>query len=172
MTFAAMRPGIGVIRLVRSAAVALVCTATAAFAHLSAGGMIPAPAFTTLFCAAWVVAWCVSVRRLTPGQLVGLLVLCQIAVHLSCSMESMQMSTAMLATHVAATAISALVLARGEMFVWRMAERLALRLLPHTLVFLPVPSRVELVPVSVTRSRRDVRLAYSRVLRGPPVSTV
>ncbi len=165
-----MRPGDGVIRLVRSAAVALVCTVTAAFAHLSAGGVIPASAVTILFVAAWVVAWLVSGRRVAAGQLVGLLVLCQIGVHLVCSMESMQMSATMLGTHAAATALSALVLARGEAFVWRVAEQLGLRLRPHLLRFVPVPARVEVAPVAVTRSRLDVRLAYSRALRGPPVS--
>ncbi len=100
--------------------------------------------------------------------MVGLLVLCQICVHLGCSMGSMNMSALMVATHIFATAASALVLSRGEAFVWRVAERLGLRLRPHILGFVPVPLRVELVSVTVTRSRHDVRLAYSRVLRGPP----
>lgn len=165
-----MRPGSGVIRLARSAAVALVCTATAAFAHLSAGGVIPAYAVTILVFAAVAVAWLVSVRRVTPGQLVGLLMLCQICVHLGCAMDSMEMPAPMLATHAFATAISALALAKGEAFVWRVAERLALRLRPHVIQFAPIATRVMVVPVTLARSRRDVRLAYSRALRGPPVS--
>lgn len=163
-----MRPGVGSVRLVRSLAIALLCTATAAFAHLLAGGLVPGSAVAILFLSATAVAWVVSARRVTTGQIIGLLVLCQIVVHLTCSMGSMDMSGSMLATHVAATALSALALARGEAFVWRVAERLGLRLRPHLLGFVPVPLRVELVPVTVARSRRDVRLAHSRVLRGPP----
>ncbi|MEO6606341.1 MAG: hypothetical protein ABIN55_12050 [Aeromicrobium sp.] len=171
-TFAVMRPGGGAIRLVRSSAVALVCTATAAFAHLSAGGSIPASAITILLAAATAVAWLVAGRRVTPGQLVGLLVLCQVCVHLGCSVDSMNMSVAMFATHVAATAISALILARGEAFVWRVAERLTLRRRPTAVQFMPAASRVRLIPVASTRSCHDVRLAYSRALRGPPVSRI
>lgn len=152
----------------RSLAIALLCTATAAFAHLSAGGIVPGSAVVTLFFGAAAIAWIVSARRVTTGQMVGLLVLCQIVVHLTCSMGSMDMSGSMLATHAAATALSALALAHGEAFVWRVAERLGLRLRPHLLRFVPVPSRVELVPVTVARSRHDVRLAYSRAMRGPP----
>lgn len=163
-----MRPGVGSVRLVRSLAIALLCTATAAFAHLSAGGIVPGSAVVILFLGATSVAWLVSSRRVTTGQMVGLLVLCQICVHLGCSMGSMNMSASMVATHISATAVSALMLSRGEAFVWQVAERLGLRLRPHVLRFVPVPSRVELVPVTVARSRHDVRLAYSRVLRGPP----
>ncbi len=163
-----MRPAAGSVRLVRSLAIALLCTATAAFAHLSAGGIVPGSAVATVFVGATAVSWLLSSRRVTAGQMVGLLVLCQICVHLGCSMGSMNMSTLMVLTHLAATTVSAVVLARGEAFVWRVAERLGLRLRPHLLRFVPVPSRVELVPVTVARSRHDVRLAHSRVLRGPP----
>lgn len=164
----AMRPAAGSVRLARSLAIALLCTATAAFAHLWAGGIVPIGAVAALFAGASVVAWLLSSRRVTPGQLVGLLVLCQIVVHLTCSMGSMDMPASMLMTHGVATALSGLVLARGESFVWRVAERLGLRRRPHHIQFAPVPLRVELVPVTVTRSLHDVRLAYSRVLRGPP----
>lgn len=163
-----MRPAAGSVRLVRSLAIALMCTATAAFAHLSAGGIVPGPAVATVFVGAAAVAWLLSWRRVTAGQMVGLLVLCQLSVHLGCSMGSMDMSTSMVVTHLAATTVSALALARGEAFVWQIAERLGLRLRPTLLRFVPVPSRVELAPFAVTRSRHDVRLAYSRALRGPP----
>ncbi|MDR7086868.1 hypothetical protein J2X11_001707 [Aeromicrobium panaciterrae] len=168
VAFDAMRPAVGSLRLVRSLVIALLCTATAAIAHLSAGGIVPGFAVVTLFLGAGAVSWVVSSRRVTTGQMVGLLVLCQICVHLGCSMGSMNMSALMATTHIAATAVSALALARGEAFVWRVAARLGLRLRPHVLGFVPVPSRVELVPVTVTRSRHDVRLAHSRALRGPP----
>lgn len=163
-----MRPAVGSLRLARSLAVALVCSATAAVAHLSAGGTIAAPSLTILFAGATAVAWLVSARRVTPGQLVGLLLLCQVCVHLGCSAGSMEMSAVMLATHVAATAVSAAILTRGEAFVWTVAERLGLRLVPSTVLVLAAPTGAAPMPVSVPRSLQDVRLVHSRVLRGPP----
>lgn len=163
-----MRPAVGSLRLVRSLVIALLCTTTAVVAHLSAGGVVPGSAVVTLFFGATAVAWLISSRRVTTGQMVGLLVLCQICVHLGCSMGSMTMSASMVVTHIAATALSAFALARGEAFVWRVAERLGLRLRPHILRFVPAPSRVQLVPVTIARSWSDVRLVYSRALRGPP----
>jgi hypothetical protein len=148
--------------------IALMCTANAAFAHLFAGGIVPSSAVAILFGGATCVAWLLSSRRVTPAQMVGLLVLCQVCVHLGCSMGSMNMSASMLATHAAATAVSAVLLARGEAYVWRIAERLGLRLRPYVLRVAPVPSVVIARPVTTTRSLQDVRLAHSRSLRGPP----
>ncbi len=147
---------------------ALVCSVTAAVAHLLAGGEIPASSFTLLFAGASLVAWLVAARRVTPGQLVGLLLLCQVCVHLGCSMGSMEMSLAMLATHAAATVLSAAILTRGESFVWTVAERLGLRLLPSPVVAAAVPRAAIAMPSPLPRSRKDVRLVHSRVLRGPP----
>ncbi len=149
-------------------AVALVCTATASIAHVLAGGQMPVLAVTIVFGAASLVAWAVSSRRLTPEQVVGLLVLCQAFVHVGCSTGSMEMSGSMLATHAAATALSAMALARGESFVWRMAERLGIRLRPVAVVGVPILARRVHVTLVTVRSLRDIRLAYSRALRGPP----
>ena len=155
-------------RLIRSLAIGVFCTATATFAHLSAGGEIAAPAAVVVFASASAVAWALSSRRVTPGQLVGLLVLCQLFVHLGCSMGTMNMSTAMLATHAGATAISALVLARGEAFIWQLAQRLGIQLLPQPICVALVPSCSVAMPAAAPRALRDVRLSYSRSLRGPP----
>lgn len=163
-----MRPSGGPIRAARSVAVALVCTLTAAIGHASAGGEVPPTALLLVLGGAAAIAWLLSARRVTPGQLVGLLLLCQIAVHLGCSSGEMTMSLAMIAGHVAATAVSALALARGEAFVWQLAERLGLRVVPHTFRAVPVPHWRPLSPVLETRSLHDVRLAYSRAERGPP----
>ncbi len=163
-----MRPATGSVRLVRSFTIAALCAATAASAHIVAGGEVPVSAVMVLFVGASAVAWLVASRRVTSGQIVGLLLLCQVVVHLTCSMGSMAMSLTMLAMHAVATAVSALVLARGERFVWRVAERLGLRARPHLPGFLAVPSRTELVPIAVVRSLQDLRLAHSRTLRGPP----
>jgi hypothetical protein len=80
----------------------------------------------------------------------------------------MRMSASMLIAHAAATAASALLLARGEAFVWQLAERLGLRVAPHGFELAPIPSWRPLPPVITKRSLRDVRLAHSRAERGPP----
>lgn len=147
---------------------ALVCTLTASIAHIVAGGTVPAGAVTILFAGASAVAWLVSSRRLTCGQIVGLLVLSQLYLHLGFSMGTMQMTLPMLATHAVATTVSALALALGERFVWLLAERLGLRLYPQSVCFVLTPRSDALIPVATKRSRQDVRLAYSRSLRGPP----
>ena len=164
----ALRPAAGPVRLVRSTAAALACVAAAATGHALAGGTIGAAALLATFGGAAAVAWLLSARRVTPGQLVGLLILCQVCVHLGCSTGEMRMSASMIAGHVAATAISALALARGEAFVWQLAERLGLRVTPLELRIAAVPSWRTLPPVIATRSLQDVRLAHSRVERGPP----
>jgi hypothetical protein len=128
-------------------------------------------AVMAVFAGSAAVAWLLSARRLTATQLLGLLVLCQVVVHLGAAEGDMTMGASMVAAHVVATAVSVLALARGEAFVWTLAERLALRVAPllHANRELPV---VAAGPVSTAapRSRRDVRLAHSRWLRGPPVS--
>ncbi len=131
---------------------------------------MPAVAVLSVFAGSAVVAWLLSARRVSPSQLLGLLVLCQVVVHLGASEGDMVMGGAMIGAHVVATAVSVIVLARGEALVWRLAERLVLRAVP-LLRAVAVPSAVRRVAaVAGTRSRRDVRLAHSRSLRGPPVS--
>ena len=164
----ALRPATRPIRLVRSTAAALACVATAATGHATAGGTISATATIATFAGAAAIAWLLSARRVTPGQLVGLLILCQAIVHLGCSTSEKTMSASMVAAQVAATAISALGLARGEAFVWQLAERLGLRAIAHDLRVAPIPSWRPLPAVVATRSLHDVRLAHSRVERGPP----
>jgi hypothetical protein len=149
-------------------AAALACVATAATGHASAGGTIGATAVLASFAGSAAVAWLLSARRVTPGQLVGLLILCQVCVHLGCSTGEMRMSASMLAAHALATAASALALARGEAFVWQLAERLGLRVARHDLEIAPIPSWRPLPAVTTTRSLHDVRLAHSRAERGPP----
>ncbi|KRC63826.1 hypothetical protein ASE12_03025 [Aeromicrobium sp. Root236] len=164
----ALRPAAGPVRLVRSTAAALACVAAAAAGHLTAGGTIGTAAVLTTFAGATAIAWLLSARRITPGQLLGLLVLCQVWVHLGCSTGEMHMSASMVAAHALATGVSALVLARGEAFVWQLAERLGLRVTPNGLRVAAIPSWRPLAPVVATRSLHDVRLAHSRAERGPP----
>jgi hypothetical protein len=153
---------------VRSTAAALACVAAAATGHAAAGGTIGAAGVVTAFGGAAAIAWLLSARRVTPGQMVGLLMLCQVVVHLGCSTGDMTMSVAMIAGHVAATAVSVLALARGEAFVWQLAERLGLRAAAPVVPAAPIPFWRPVTPVARTRSLRDVRLAHSRIERGPP----
>lgn len=167
----AMRPAGRPVRFARSLAVALVCVLAASGGHVTAGGALPAVAVLSVFAASATIAWMLSVRRVTPGQLVGLLLLCQSAVHLTASGDEMTMGAGMLAGHLAATAVSAIVLARGERFVWQLAERLGLRLAPLLHVTAPFTGGRPPAPVRSLRVLRDVCLTYSRSLRGPPVGT-
>lgn len=157
-------------RAVRSVAAALVCVTAAAVGHLAGGGALPAPAVVAVFTGSALVAWTLSSRRLTPSQLLGLLVLCQVGVHLAAAPDHMTMGPAMVAAHAMATAVSVMVLAHGEHFVWHLAERIGLRLLPRLRQGLMIPSPRPALSVVTPRSLSDVRLAHSRSLRGPPVS--
>lgn len=154
--------------MVRATAAALVCIVTAAIGHQSAGGTIPTAVVVAAFAGSVLVAWLLSARRITAGQLAGLLILCQVCVHLACSTDEMSMSVGMIAAHLAATVVSATLLARGEALVWHLAERLGLRGLPIVLHSASNPFWSPLTPVPATRSLRDVRLRHTRVERGPP----
>lgn len=164
----ALRPAGHAVRIARSLSAALVCVVTAAVGHLSAGGTIPATAVVAAFAGSAGIAWLLSARRVTSGQLVGLLVLCQVGVHLGDSTAGMRMSTTMIAAHLVATAVSALALSRGEAFAWQLAERLGLRVAPHELIGTSIPFWRAPTPVVATRSIHDAHLAHTRVERGPP----
>lgn len=161
-------------RLIRSVAAALACVTASAVGHHAAGGVLPAAAVAAAFAGSAAVAWMLSSRRVSPSQLVGLLVLCQVGVHLGASVDQMTMGTAMIAAHVAATAVSAIALSRGEAFVWHLADRLGLRLwlTPSLLGVAAVPRSAVVRSITTPRTLRDVRLAHSLWLRGPPVGVV
>lgn len=154
-------------------AAALVCVTAAAVGHHSAGGALPAEAVVAVFAGSAAVAWLLSARRVTPAQLLGLLALCQICVHLGASSGEMVMGAGMIAAHVVATGVSLVLLSSGESFVWRVAERLGLRLAPLLGLDVAIPSLRRLVAAAVApRTLRDIRLVFSRWLRGPPVGLV
>lgn len=167
----ALSPAGRPLRLVRSVAAALACVLTAALGHYTAGGQLSAPAVIAVFAVGTAITWLLSARRVTMGQILGLLVLCQVSVHWAGSDTAMTMDAKMLFGHFAATAVSALALSRGERFVWRLAERLGLRAMPILQTTTVVPSLRPLVPVVAPRSRHDVLLAHSRSLRGPPIGS-
>jgi hypothetical protein len=164
----ALRPAARSVRIVRSTAAALACVATAAAGHASAGGTIGSAAVLTTFAGAAAISWLLTARRVTPGQLVGLLIRSQVWVHIGCSTGEMSMTASMIVAHAAATVASAWTLARGEAFVWQLADRLGLRAGAHGFEVALVPSWRPAPPVLATRSRHDVRLAHSRAERGPP----
>lgn len=167
----ALSPAGRAMRLVRSVAAALACVTAAAVGHQSAGGQLSGPAVLTVFAGGAGITWLLSSRRVTTGQIFGLLVLCQVSVHLAASDSAMTMDAQMVAGHVLATVVSALILSRGERFVWHIAARLALRAAPILHESIVVPSRRPLVPIMAPRSRHDVLLAHSRSLRGPPTGS-
>ncbi|MBC7632340.1 hypothetical protein [Aeromicrobium sp.] len=162
------RVAAGPVRVARSVAAALVCTATATSGHMAGGGTVSGPALVAMFIGATAVAWLLSARRVTSGQLVGLLMLCQVVLHLGCSTTDMSMSVSMLLMHLTATAASAALLARGETLVWAVARRLGLTASPLWVQADGVAVCCLPSPLLVTRTLRDTRLTYVRVERGPP----
>lgn len=168
---AAVRPAEGSLRLVRSAVAGLVCMVTAALGHVAGGGVIPTSTALAAFGGATLIAWLLSSHRLTGGQLVGLLVLCQVGVHLGSATSSMSMSAPMVATHVLATAASAILLMRGEALVWQVTERLGLRAVPMLAAVLTAPLPLHAVVVLRTRVLTKILLAHSRIERGPPIAS-
>jgi len=144
----------------------------AAAGHVVAGGSVAAGVLIGVALGAGGLTWCLASRRLTIGQLVGLLLLAQAVVHVSCAWtdDQMSMGAGMIAAHAVATAASAGLLARGEGFLWLLADRVGLRARPLLLGFTALVGRPQPRPVARTRARHDVTLAHTRSERGPPVT--
>ena len=163
-------PAHGVVRHLRAMSAALACVTTAFAAHTVAGGSAGLGTVVTTFVLSGAVAWALAGARLARPQMLGLLVLCQVGVHLA-SMAGQPadhtMGASMLASHAAATALSLVLMSRGEAFVWAMARRLGLRRIT-VLSHLDVPVLRPLL-VSIPAARPGGTLA-SRLLpvRGPP----
>lgn len=170
---AALRPGRGAVRHVRAMTASLACVTTAFGAHAASGGQIVPSLVVAAFLASGALAWLIAGARLTGLQMLGLLVLCQIGVHLA-SMVSTQtgaptsMSASMLLMHAGATGLSLMALARGESFIWSVADRLALRpllLLLHRFATPPTCTAVVSIPATRPREVRGLRVSP---VRGPP----
>jgi hypothetical protein len=170
---AAWRPQDWPVRTLRSLAAAVVCTLTAALAHLGAGGTVSAGALAVVLLGSAAVAGTLSARRLTAGQLVGMVVLAQLTVHLVAHLgdtaPAMTMSAGMVVAHAVATAASAVLLTRGEGFLWVLADRLGLRAVPLLRAATVLPSGEPAPARPRVASRREALLAHTRVERGPPV---
>lgn len=169
----AFAPAAWPVRAARSLAAALVCVAVATAGHVVAGGgSASAPVLGGVLAGAAALTWCLAARRVTTGQFVGLLLLAQAVVHISCAWSSdvASMGAGMLAAHAAATAVSAALLARGEAFLWLLAERVGLRVLPLLLVRTGPAGRPSPRATTDIRVRHDVTLVHARSERGPPVA--
>lgn len=153
-------------------AASLGCVLAALTAHAASGG-VAAPGTVVAACVvSGALAWRIAGVRLTNLQLLGLLVLCQVGVHMASMAASPHtggsMGVSMLLTHAGATAISLLALSRGESFVWAVAEMFALRplrLLLHR--HADLPARTTAVSIPATRPRR-VHATRVTPVRGPP----
>lgn len=159
-------------RHLRALAASLACVASAFGAHVLAGGQSSPLAVVAVFVAAGAAAWGLARVRLTSLQLLGLLVLGQIAVHTvsmaSSTDHAMPMGASMLAIHAATTALSWWALVRGEAFVWAIAQHLALRpiaLLLHGWSVRPAHAPIASTPVAVRPSLLDLHVTP---VRGPP----
>ncbi len=156
------------LRLARSASAALVCTVLAAGAHSTAGGRAPLVGVAAVFLGTWVVTYALAGRRLTSSQLVGLLMFGQAVTHVAGTPAGSDGTTVMLAAHLAGTALSALLLRKGEDALWTLADRVALRAAAiistvSSLQWRPLASLI----VSL-RTRRPVQLIHVIEGRGPP----
>lgn len=136
-------PGRGRLRALRSLAVGVAVALIASGSHVVGGGahtswlaIVPAAAAVGL------VAWLLAGRRLGVGTLLGLLSLAQLGVHLlSAHLEAHAISHGlpMLVAHLAAAAVTAVLLWRGELLLWWLHAWLRPRLLPAVPV-VPVPA--------------------------------
>ena len=166
------------VRILRSFAASLTALIPAVSGHSLGGGEIVSgdvigAVFAAVFAAVFVLTLLVSSRRLTTGQIVGLLLIAQIAVHAGCAVGGSvnTFGPAMVIGHLLATTLATWVLVRAEGFLWTLADRLGLRAL--SLLF----ARIGLAgPTTRLRcSRRDIRLPLRLILiggiglRGPPV---
>ena len=99
----------------------------------------------------------------------GLLLLGQAVTHVvSAPAMGAGSDTAMLAAHVAGTALSALLLRRGEDALWTLVERISLRATAITTAVAGVPWHPAAVLVATTSTHRPLLLAHVIEGRGPP----
>lgn len=162
------------LRLVRSATAAAVSVALAVAGHLFGGGAV---ASGTLLAVAFVAIFAatlrLSSRQLTTGQIVGLLLLGQAAVHVGCAFGSTAATfgATMLVGHAIATALTAAALVYGERCLWAMADSFGLRtlgMLRLRAVATPLAKRSPIVR-EVGFCPIATGLVGRQGLRGPPV---
>ncbi len=161
-------PTARLMRLVRAAAAGVVCVVTATGAHVGLGGHADALVTAVVLAGAAATAYGLGGRRLTASQMTGLLVLAQAVVHLAGGTAEPASGLPMLLGHVAATAVSAVVLTRGEAACWRLVELLALRVVRVLRASRPLPAVRRLAAMDARPVPAVARPRTPRVLRGPP----
>ncbi len=160
-------------RHARALAASAACVATAFGAHAASGGEVAPLLVGAAFVISGAAAWSLGGRRLTGAQMLGLLVLCQTAVHVaamsSASGHAAPMGATMLTAHVLTTLLSWWAMMRGEAFAWSLAQHLALR--PLTLLLRTWrPSVDRSLPVLTAPGPicRGVWSSRATPVRGPP----
>lgn len=161
------------IRLLRSLAASSISVLLAVGGHRLGGGEVVSPlilgAVSTTVLA---VAFQLAGRKVTMGQIIGLLLIGQILVHAGCmaGAEPMSSGPAMLVAHLLATAVTTAALSKGEQLLWTLAECLGLRRMRLLLARVATISEDPSEPASYDfrLSRLDV-LVGGPGLRGPPV---
>ncbi|GAA3644527.1 hypothetical protein GCM10022224_003860 [Nonomuraea antimicrobica] len=170
------------LRLARAAAFSAVCVTLAALAHVLGGGAAPAPLAAGLGLAAvCVLGLALCGRERSAGTINLALVAAQLGLHELFAGEGaayvsvhghaqggLAVNAGMLLTHVTATVITGLWLARGEAALWSVLRRLGRRLVLLTPAAVPVlwPC-VPIVRTRVVPLQPGVRLCVAR--RGPPL---
>ncbi|MET9627163.1 hypothetical protein ABZX92_06840 [Lentzea sp. NPDC006480] len=162
------------LRRVRCAAVGVVTGALAVLAHSTADGHLPDAglAFSLVGLLTWACAGFAR-RELTPGRMLVLIGAGQLAMHFMMSLAASRHEHAdpsrMVAAHVAATALTVVVLATAERTVLALARAVA-SVLPRRLT--PLPATAPLV-VATPRIAPAV-IVFLDVLswRGPPAEQV
>ena len=164
-----MGPEAGALRLARGASTALVCTILAGGAHVSAGGRASTTSLVVVFLGTWAVAFALAGRRLATTQLVGLLLLGQALTHVvSPPAAEAGSDFTMLLAHVVGTALSAVLLRRGEDALWTLADRIVLRAVYVASAATPTPWRASAVLIASNRTHRPLLLTHVIEGRGPP----
>ncbi|MGW0804456.1 MFS transporter [Nonomuraea sp. NPDC002799] len=170
------------LRLARTAAFAAVCVTLAALAHMLGGGAAPDPQAAGLGLAGVAVlglALCGAER--SPATITLVLVAVQLGLHELFAGEGaayvsvhghgqggLAVSTGMLLTHLTATLITGLWLARGEGALWSLLRRAGRRLTPLPQITVPVVRPA--APIVFTRAvPLQPGFRHSVARRGPPL---
>lgn len=133
----------------RALVVAAACVGVTLSAHVFAGGMVlPPRSLLLVYAAVGAVTYAVSGRRWTFGRLLLALGAAQVVLHpafdvLGGGTPMGSTSATMVAAHLLAAVLLAMVMARGEAVLWRTAELVAELLRPLAAVFSirgPVPA--------------------------------
>ena len=128
-------------RIVRATVASVVVALCGIAAHLLAGGVLAAWVAPLLVLGVLPVALLSTGRRLETTQMLGLLLLGQVASHVLAGHATSD-GSAMLVAHVLATAVSLAVLRHGEGAWWRVVDALEVlvrRALPRRRVVVPDP---------------------------------